>query len=128
MQRECPSKCTYVATADGGNISTSDVEDEDIAATNITGDNNDHEIREEEILGAHAMEHYRTIIVQRSLSALVDHMNKIQCHNLFHIFFVVNDCSVLTIINGGSCSNLVNSEVVKKLGLTTRAHPHPYNI
>jgi hypothetical protein len=62
------------------------------------------------------------------LSGQVDHTDKIQCHNLFDIFFVVNDCRVLTIIDGGSCKNLVNSEVVKKLGLTTRAHPHPYNI
>jgi hypothetical protein len=62
------------------------------------------------------------------LSAQVDHADKIQCHNLFHIFFIINDSRVLTIINGGSCNNLVNSEVAKKLGLTTRAHPHPYNI
>jgi hypothetical protein len=74
------------------------------------------------------MENYRTVIVQRSLSAQVDHVDKIQCHNLFHIFFVVNNCRVLNIIDGGSCNNLVNSVVVKKLGLTTRAHPHPYNI
>jgi hypothetical protein len=47
---------------------------------------------------------------------------------LFHIFFITNDCRVLTINDGGSCNNLVNSDVVKKLGLTTRAHPHPYNI
>jgi hypothetical protein len=128
MQRECLSKHTYVATTDGGYISTSDVEDEDIATTNITRDNNDHETSEEEILGAHAMEHYRTIIVQQSLSAQIDDTNKIQRHNLFHIFFVVNDCHVLTIIDGGSWNNLVNSEVVKKLGLTMRPHPHPYNI
>jgi hypothetical protein len=30
---------------------------------------------------------------------------------------------VHTIIDGGSCNNLVNVEVVKKLGLTTREHP-----
>jgi hypothetical protein len=54
--------------------------------------------------------------------------DKIQRHNLFHIFFIVNDCHVLIIIDGGSFNNLVNSEVVKKLGLTTRAYPHPYNI
>jgi hypothetical protein len=64
MQRECLSKHTYVATVDGGYISTSDVEDEDIAAANITGDNNNHEMSEEEILGDHAMEHYRTVIAQ----------------------------------------------------------------
>jgi hypothetical protein len=128
MQRECPSKCTYVATVDGGYISTSDVEDDDIAAANITRGDNDHEMSEEEILGTHDTDQYRTIIVQRSLSAQVDHMDKIQHHNLFHIFFIVNDCCVLTIIDGGSWNNLLNSEVVKKLGLTTRAHPHPYNI
>jgi hypothetical protein len=66
--------------------------------------------------------------VQRSLSAQVDHADKIQRHNLFHIFFIVNNYHVLTIIDGGSCNNLVNSEVVKKLGLTMRAHPHPDNI
>jgi hypothetical protein len=48
MQRECVSKHTYVATADGGYISTSDVEDGDIAAANIIGDDNDHETSEEE--------------------------------------------------------------------------------
>jgi hypothetical protein len=122
IQRECLSKRTYVATAGGGYISTFDVDDEDIVVADITGDDNDHETSEEEIIGAHAMEHYRTIIVQRSLSTQVDHADKIQRHNLFHIFFVNNDCRVLTI------NNLVNSEVVKKLGLTTRAHPHPYNI
>jgi hypothetical protein len=62
------------------------------------------------------------------LSAQIDHAGKIQRHNLFHIFFIINDCRVLTIIGSGSCNNLVNSEVVKKLGLTKRAHPHPYNI
>jgi hypothetical protein len=50
MQWECSSKRTYVATIDGGYISTSDVEDDDIAAANIIGDENNHEMSEEEIL------------------------------------------------------------------------------
>jgi hypothetical protein len=128
MQQECPSKHTYVATTDGEYISTFDVEDDDISAANIIGDDNDHETSEEGILGAHATEHYITVIVQRSLSAQVDHADMIQHHNLFHILLIVNDCRVLTIIDGGSCNNLVNSAVVKKLALTMRAHPHPYNI
>jgi hypothetical protein len=41
MQQECLSKHTYVATADGGYISTSDVQDDNIAGANITGDDND---------------------------------------------------------------------------------------
>jgi hypothetical protein len=44
------------------------------------------------------------------------------------MFLVVKDCRVHTIIEGGSCNNLVNFEVVKKLGLTTQEHPHPYHI
>jgi hypothetical protein len=54
--------------------------------------------------------------------------DKRQHHNLFNIFLVVKDCRVHKIIDGGSCNNLVNVEVVKKLGLTTREHPHPYHI
>jgi hypothetical protein len=49
-------------------------------------------------------------------------------HNLFNMFLIVKDCRVHTIIDGGSCNNLVNVEVVKKHGLTTREHPHPYHI
>jgi hypothetical protein len=44
------------------------------------------------------------------------------------MFLIVKDCRVHTIIDGGSCNNLVNVEVVKKRGLTTREHPHPYHI
>jgi hypothetical protein len=32
------------------------------------------------------------------------------------------------IIDGGSCNNLVTSDLVKKLGLPTRPHPHPYYV
>jgi len=32
------------------------------------------------------------------------------------------------IIDGGSCNNLVSSNLVKKLGLSTRPHPHPYHV
>ena len=51
---------------------------------------------------------------------------KLQCKNLFHMFLIVQDCRVLTIIDSGSCSNLVSSDLVKKFGLTTRSIPHPY--
>ena len=125
VQRDCPSKRAYIATADGGYVSTSDVEDEPIAAANIAGDEDDST---EEILDAHATETYRTLIVHRALSAQVQPDDKIQRHNLFHSFFVVNDCRLLTIIDSGSCNNLVSADAVKKLGLSTRPHSHPYHI
>jgi hypothetical protein len=58
----------------------------------------------------------------------VDQSEKLQRHNLFQIFYVIKDCSVRTIIDGGSYNNLVSSNFVTKIGLMTRAHTHPYYI
>jgi hypothetical protein len=59
--------------------------------------------------------------MQWLLSANVDHSEKLQQHNLFQIFFVVKYCHVRTIIDGGSCNNLVIAEFVTKIGLMTHA-------
>jgi len=32
------------------------------------------------------------------------------------------------IIDGGSCNNLASSDLVEKLALSTKPHPHPYHI
>jgi hypothetical protein len=83
---------------------------------------------DEEVLGTTATETYKALIVQRALSATAGDDDDRQRNNLFNMFLIVKDCRVHTIIDGGSCNNLVNVEVVKKLGLTTRDHPHPYHI
>jgi hypothetical protein len=124
MQRDCPSKRTIIATADGGYVSASNIEDENVIVANILGSDDGTE----EVLGTSATNNYRTLIVHQALSATVGEDDKRQCHHLFNMFLVVKDCRVHTIIDGGSCNNLVNVEVVKKLGLTTREHPHPYHI
>jgi hypothetical protein len=124
MQRDCPSKRTIIATADGAYASASDIEDEHIIAANISGSDDGAE----EVIGTSATNNYRTLIVHRALSATVGEDDQRQRHNLFNMFLVVKHCRVHTIINGGSGNNLVNVEVVKKLGLTTREHPHPYHI
>jgi hypothetical protein len=67
-------------------------------------------------------------VVQWILSAQVDTSEKLQCHNLFQIFFIVKDCRVRTIIDRGSCNNLVSADFMAKIGLTTRLHTHPYYI
>jgi hypothetical protein len=64
-------------------------------------------------------EAYRALTVQQVLSATVGQDDNIQRQNLFNMFLIVKDYRVHTIINGGSYNNLVNIEVVKKLGLTT---------
>lgn len=42
------------------------------------------------------------------------------------MFLTIKDSCVHTIIDGGDCNKLVNTEVVKKLDLTMRKDPHPY--
>jgi hypothetical protein len=70
----------------------------------------------------------KTYVVQRALSAHVDHSEKLQRHNLFQIFFIIKNCRIRTIINGGSCNSLVSADFLTKIGLTTHAHTHLYYI
>jgi hypothetical protein len=70
----------------------------------------------------------KTYVVQRILSAQVDNSDKLRCHNLFQMFLIIKDCHVCTIIDGGSCNNLVSEDFVTKIGLSTHPHTHPYYI
>ena len=121
MMRDCPSQRAYIATDDGEYVSTSDVEDNNEGDQATDSDT-------EEILGAAATDHYRALIVQWVLSTQIEQAQELQRHNLFQIYFVVQDRRVRVIIDGGSCNNLVSSDLVKKLGLATRTHPHPYHV
>ncbi|WVZ58320.1 hypothetical protein U9M48_008601 [Paspalum notatum var. saurae] len=124
VQKECPSKRAYIATEDGGYISTSDVE-EDI---DDMEEPNEDDGNDGDTLGSEDTAAYRSIIVQRVLSARMEQAEQQQRHNLFQIFFVINNRRARVIIDSGSCNNLVSSDLVKKLGLITRPHPHPYHI
>jgi hypothetical protein len=144
FQRNFPSKKSYIATDDGGYVSASDVEDDLALQTNDAGDLDDDE---DEVFGSEHMEEYntKTYVVQCDLSAQVDTLEKLQCHNffqiffigkdcrvctiidggrcnqchnLFQIFFIGKDCRVCTIIDGGRCNNLVSADFVAKIGLT----------
>jgi hypothetical protein len=111
VQKDCPSQRAYVTTGDGGYISTSDIEDDqdDAAIDNTEG----HVIGGEDTLG------YMNIIVQHVLSTQIQPFEKLQHHNLFQIFFIIKNRRARVIIDGGSCNNLVSSDLAKKLGLTT---------
>src|SRR6266508_2322118 len=95
MQRDCPSKRTYIATNDGY-VSASDNEDEYYIGTNHAGAGDDNDNADEEVLDAGATEKYRTLIVHRALSTKVESDDKIHRHNLFHTFLIVKDCRVHT--------------------------------
>jgi hypothetical protein len=111
VQKDCPSQRAYVTTGDGGYISTSDIEDDqdDAAIDNTEG----HVLGGEDTLG------YMNIIVQHVLSTQIQPFEKLQHHNLFQIFFIIKNRRARVIIDGGSCNNLVSSDLAKKLGLTT---------
>jgi hypothetical protein len=127
FQCDCPSKKSYIAIDDGGYVSASDVEDDFALQTNNVGDIDDDDA---DVFGSEHTEEYstKTYVVQRVLSAQVDTSEKLQRHNLFQIFFVVKDCRVRTIIDRGSCNNLVSADFVANIGLTIRLHTHPYYI
>lgn len=127
VMRDCPSKRAYIVTEEGGYVSTSDVEDELVLQTNVAGSEEDDGYA----FGEDDVADYTpngTYVVQRVLSAQVEQADKFQQHNLFQICFIIHKCRVRSIIDGGSCSNLVSADLVKKFGITTRVHSHPYHI
>ena len=125
VKKDCPSQRAYIATDDGGYISTSDVEEDVDDGAALDAEHGDDE---GQVLGSSDTAAYRSIIVQRVLNTQVAQAEKIQRYNLFQTFFVIKDRCARIIIDGGSCNNLVSSDLVKKLCLTTRPHPHPYHI
>jgi hypothetical protein len=128
--RECPSKRTYIATDDGGYVSASDEENDfALAIDTTTGKYEDSPDDVDEVIDSVACTaNYLSILVQQVLSTQVEQVDKLQRHNLFQMFLIVNNCRVRAIIDGGSNNNLVSSELAKTLGLTTRALPHPYHV
>jgi hypothetical protein len=124
FQCDRPNKKSYIATNDVSYVSASDVEDDFALQTNNAGDLDDDDA---EVFRSEHTDEYntKTYVVQRVLSAQVDTSEKLQCHNLFQIFFIIKDCHVRTIIDGGSCNNLVSADFMAKIGLMTRLHTHP---
>ena len=120
MKMDCPSQWTYIAT-DDGYISASDAEDDD------DGNSSEAAIDDDAMFGGAATANLRSIIVQHVLSNQPE-LSQQQRHNLFQTFFAIQNRRARVIIDGGSCNNLVSSDLVKKLGLTTRPRPHPYHI
>ena len=129
VMRDCPSTRAYIATNDGGYESASDVEDEHRFAANLLADEQDTET--EVIESLKASEGFESLLVQRVLSTQVEPaepLERLQRQHLFNCFLIVKGFRVHAIIDSGSCNNLVSSDLVEKLGLTTRAIEHPYQL
>jgi hypothetical protein len=66
--------------------------------------------------------------VQRVLSTQMERVEQNQRHTLFQTKYVIKERSCHMIIDAGSYNNLASSDMVDKLALTTKPHPHPYHI
>jgi hypothetical protein len=111
VMKDCPSHRAFIATEDEY-VSASDVEDDLALAANIDADSTKGDQDKESIIidSVAAAADYPSLLVQRVLSTRVRHEEEmmIQRHNLFHMYFIVQGCRVLTIIDSGSCNNLVS--------------------
>jgi len=67
------------------------------------------------------------LVVQRVLNAQVDISNE-QRENIFHTQCQIRDKVWGMIIDNESCTNVVSTILVEKLGLTTIPHPKPYSL
>jgi hypothetical protein len=98
---------------DGGYITANDVDDDFALQTNIidesAGDDDDTQIFGSELMAEYINETY---IVWWVWSGHMDSSDKLQQNNLFQIFFIIKDYYVRTIIDGGSCNNMVTMDFV----------------
>ena len=67
-------------------------------------------------------------VAHQVLSSQMEKAEQNQFNNLFQTYFAVKERRSRVIIDNKSCNNLASLELVEKLGLTTRPHPHPYYI
>jgi hypothetical protein len=124
--RNCSSKHVLVIR-DDGKYSFSCEFDEDTLALHADdhAGNDDHP---EEHIGTGDADHYESLIVQCVLSTQMERVDQNQWHTLFQTKCVIKERLCRMIIDGGSCNNLASSNMVDKLALTTKPHPHPYHI
>ena len=126
MMRDCPNKRVMIVKDDGECSSASDFDEDTLAL--LAADYAGSEEHIEEHINAGDAEHYESLIVQRVLSAQMEKAEQNQRHTLFQTKCVIKERSCRMIIDGGSCNNLASSDMVQKLALTTKPHPHPYYI
>jgi hypothetical protein len=87
-----------------------------------------HEWEVEGSILSHEELHGEALVVCRSLNAQVVEEEKGQRHNLFHTRCLVNSKLCRVIVDSGSYNNIASTEMVERLQLQTRRHPHPYRM
>jgi hypothetical protein len=74
------------------------------------------------------MDGLSTEFAKRVLSSQMEKSEQNQFNNLFQTYFIVKEWRCRVMIDGETCNNLASLEMVEKLGLTTKPHPHPYYV
>ena len=126
IERGCPNQRVMIVREDGEYESASDYDEETL--TLIAARDEENAEQDMEVMGAEAADQYMSLVAQRVLSVQLSQAEYNQRHNLFQTKGVVKERAIRIIIDGGSCNNLVSIDMVEKLSLTTRQHPHPYYI
>jgi hypothetical protein len=124
--RDCPSKRVLIVNHDGEYSFASELDEATLAL--LVADHAGSEGCPEEHINAGEAVRYESLIVQRVLSAQMEKAEQNQRHTLFQTKCVIKEHSCRMIIDGGSCNNLASSNMVEKLALTIKPHPHPYSI
>jgi hypothetical protein len=124
--RDCLGKHVMVIKDDGEYSPASDFDEDTLAL--LAADHASSDEQPEEQISAENADHYESLIVQCVLSAQMEKVEQNQQHTLFQTKCVIKERSCCMIIDGGSCNNLASSDMVEKLALTTKPHPHPYYI
>ncbi len=125
IARGCTNNRVMVVREDGEYESASDYDAETLALIARDETPVDDAV---EMMGSEAADQYMSLVTQRALSVQLSPAEHNQRHNLFQTKGVVKERSIRIIIDGGSCNNLASIDMVTKLSLTTRQHPHPYYI
>jgi hypothetical protein len=124
--RDCLSKHVLVIRDEGEYSSASNFDEDTLAL--LADDHEGNDDHPKEHIGTDDADHYESLIVQRVLSTQMERVEQNQRHTLFQTKCVIKERSCRMIIDGGSSNNLASSDMVDKLALTTKPHPHPYHI
>ncbi|XP_023645768.1 uncharacterized protein LOC111832601 [Capsella rubella] len=117
MARDCPNPRTMIITA-AGEVESQD-EADDLIEQNPVGEI-EEAIAEPEV--------GELLVIRRILSVSQQPDDTNQRDNLFHTRCTVSGKVCGLVIDGGSCTNVASTYMVKKLSLTTTNHPRPYKL
>ncbi|XP_023642103.1 uncharacterized protein LOC111831583 [Capsella rubella] len=117
MARDCPNPRTMIITA-AGEVESQDEADDPIEQ-NPVGEI--EEVIAEPEVG-------ELLVIRRILSVSQQPDDANQRDNLFHTRCTVSGKVCGLVIDGGSCTNVASTYMVKKLSLTTTNHPRPYKL